>query len=68
MEIIVADEARLCEVERCMIKMTSGVRLVDRGSTDVLRDRVGVIVKIGDMIMLGRLRWYGQVIRQLPNT
>ena len=29
-----------------MITMMCGVRLVDRVSTDVLRDRVGVIVKI----------------------
>ena len=35
-----------------MIKMICGVRLVDRVSTDVLRDRVGVVVKIEDMIMI----------------
>ena len=41
-----ADEARLHGMERRMITLMCGVRLVDRVSTDVLRDRVGVIVKI----------------------
>ena len=31
-------------------------------STDVLRDRVGVVVKIEDIIQ-SRLRWYGHVMR-----
>ena len=35
-ELTVADEARLREVERRMIRMMYGVRLVDRVSTDVL--------------------------------
>ena len=34
-----------------MIRMICGVRLVDRVSTDVLRNRVGVVVKIEDMII-----------------
>ena len=38
--LTVTDEARLRGLERCMIKM------VYRVSTDVLRDRVGVAVKI----------------------
>ena len=46
-----ADEARLRGVECRMIRMICGVRLVDRVSTDVLRDRVGVVVKIEDMII-----------------
>ena len=44
------DEARLCGMERHMIRMMCGVRLVDRVLTDVHRDRVGVVVKIEDMI------------------
>ena len=32
-------------------------------STDVLRDRVGVVVKIEDMIIQRHLRWYGHVMR-----
>ena len=34
-----------------MVRMTCGVRLVDRVSTDVLRDRIGVVVKIEEMII-----------------
>ena len=66
-ELTVADEARLREVERRMIRMMYGVRLVDRVSTDVL-DRVGVVVKIEDMIMQSRLRWYGHVMRGDMNS
>ena len=45
-----------------MIRMMCGVRLVDRVLTDILCNRVGVVVKIGDMIILGLLWWYGHVI------
>ena len=34
-----------------MIKMMCGIRLVDSVLTDVLCDRVGVVVKIEDMII-----------------
>ena len=44
-ELTVADEVRLRGVERRMIRIICGVRLVDRVTTDVLRDRVGVVVK-----------------------
>ena len=46
-----------------MIRIMCGVRLVDKDATDVLCDSVGVVVKIEDMIIQSRLRWYG-----LPNT
>ena len=62
-EPTVLDEVRLHEVERRMIRTMCGVRLLDRVSTDVLRDRVGVVVKIEDMISQSRLRWYGHVMR-----
>ena len=39
-----------------MVRMTCGARLVDRVSTDVLRDRMGVVVKIEEMITQNRLR------------
>ena len=39
------------------------MRLADRVSTDVLRDRVGVFVKTEDMIIQSRLRWYGHFMR-----
>ena len=61
-ELTVADEARLHGVERCMISMVCWVRLVDRVSTDVFRDRVGLVVKIEDLIIQSRLRWYGHVM------
>ena len=48
-ELTVADEARLRGVERRMTRMMCGVRLVDRVSTDVLRAKVGVVVKIEGM-------------------
>ena len=41
----------------CMIRMMYWVRLVDRVSTDVLRDRVGVVVKIEDMTKLSAVVW-----------
>ena len=67
-ELTVADEARLHVVERCMIKMMCGVRLVDRVLTDVLPDRVGLVVKIEYMIIQNRLPWYGHAWRhQFPN-
>ena len=40
-----------------MIRMMCGMRLVDRVSNDVLRDRVDIVVKIEDMEIQGRLRW-----------
>ena len=66
-ELTVADKARLRGVERRMIRMTCGVRLVDRVSTNVLRDRVGVVVKIEDIIQ-NRLQWYGHVMRKDINS
>ena len=54
-----------------MIRMMCGVRLVDRVSTDILLDRVGVVVKIKDMIIQSRLRRYGSrhpPSYQLPNA
>ena len=62
-ELTVADEARLRDVDRRMIIMMCEVKLVDRVSTDVLRDRLGVVVNIKDMIIQSRLRWYDHVMR-----
>ena len=44
--LAVMDEARLCWVARCLTRMMFGMRLVDRVSTNVFCDRVGVLVKI----------------------
>ena len=49
-------------MERRMVRMMCGVRLVDRLSTDAVRDKLGVTVKIEEMIIQGRLRWYGHVM------
>ena len=67
-ERAVSVEARLRGVERRMIRMMCVVRLVDRVSTDALRDRMGVVVKIEDMIIQSRLRWYGHVMREDINS
>ena len=55
-------------MERRKIRMINAVRLVDRLSTNVLRDRVGVNVKIEDMIIQSRLWWYGHVIHEDINS
>ena len=61
-ELTVVDKASLHEVECLMIRMMLGERLVDRVLTDVLHDRVGVIVKIEDMVIQICLQWYGHVM------
>ena len=61
-ELTVPDEARLLSVERHMIRMMCGVRLVDRMSTNVLRDRVDIVVKIEDMIIQRLVWWYGHAM------
>ena len=66
-ELTVVDEARLCGVEHCMIRMC-GVRLVDRVLTDVLCDRASVTVKIEDMIIQSRLWWHGHVMHGDTNS
>ena len=53
---------KLHEVEHGMIRMMCGVRLVDRLLT-VLCDRVGVVMKIEDMIIQSRRWWYGHVMK-----
>ena len=45
-----------------MIRMMCGMRLVDRVSTNVLRDRVDIVVKIEGMIIQRHLRWHGHVM------
>ena len=62
-ELTVADEGKLRGAEQRMIRMMCGVKLVDKVSTYVLRDRVGLVVKIEDTIIQSRLRWYGNVMR-----
>ena len=51
-----------------MIRMMCGVKLVDRVSTDILRDMVGAVVKIEDMIIQSRFRWYSHAIRRDINS
>ena len=47
----VVDETSLRGIECRMIRMMCEVRLVKRVSADVLRDKLGVVVKIEDMII-----------------
>ena len=66
-ELTVANEARLCEVECRVIRMMCGVRIVVRVSTDVLHDKVGVVVKIEDIIQ-SCLPWYGHAMHGEINS
>ena len=45
-----------------MIRMICSAGVVDRLLTDVLCDRLGVVVKIKDLIIQSRLQWYGHVM------
>ena len=65
-ELTVANEARLRGVEFRMIRKICGMRLVDRVSTDVLRDRMGV--KIEDIIIQSLLQCYCHVVREDINS
>ena len=56
-ELSIANEARLRGMQFRMIRMMCEVRLDDRVSTDVLRDRVGVVVKIEDNSKLSVVVW-----------
>ena len=67
-EHTVADEVRLPGVAHRMIRMMCGMRLVERVLTDVLRDKVSVVVKIEDMMIQTHLRWYDHVIRRDTNS
>ena len=51
-----------------MIRMMCGVRLVDTMSTDVLCYRIGVVVKIENMLIQSRLRCQGHVMRRGINS
>ena len=50
-----------------MVKIC-GVRLGDRVSTDVLLNKVGVVVNIEDMVIQSHLRWYGYAMREDNNS
>ena len=67
-ELTVVNKAKLHGVERRMIRMMCGMRLVDRVSTGVFQDRVGVVVKIRYMIIQSRLQWHVHVIRRDINS
>ena len=55
------DEARLHGMEHPIIKMMCG-RQVDKVSTEIFHDRVGIVVKIEDMIIQNSQWWYGCVL------
>ena len=50
-----------------MIRMMYGVRPIHKVLIDFLCDRVGVVVKINEMIMQSHLQWYGHAICQVIN-
>ena len=56
MLVTVANEPRLPRVERRMIRMMCGVRLVENLLIDVVCDREGVVMKTEDMIIQSCLR------------
>ena len=60
-ECNVVDEVKLHGVEHCMIRLCRE-RLVDRVSTVVLQVRMGVAVKIKDMIIQSCMWWQGHAI------
>ena len=54
---------------RCrMIRMIYGVRLVNGVLTDVLCDRVGIVLKIKGIIIQSHLRWHSHIIHQDINS
>ena len=67
-KLTVVDETRLCSVEHCMIRMMCGLKLVDRALTDGLHGRVGVVMKIEDMLIQSRLWWYDNVMHRDINS
>ena len=67
-ELTVVDEAKLHGVEHPMIRMMFWVKLVDRVLTDVLCDKVGVAVKIEEIIIQSCLQWYVHVMRGNINS
>ena len=52
----------LLGVERHKIRATCGSKLFDRVSSDVLKERLGVVVKIEDILLDSCLQWCGHVI------
>lgn len=53
-------------MKRFMVRMC-GVRLVNGDSSAVLREKVGVAVKIKNMLVHSHLRWYSHVTHQDTN-
>ena len=63
-ELTAAEEVRLQNVERRMIRMMCGSKLVDEVSSIELQQRVGLDTLIEQFIIRNRLRWYGRVLRR----
>jgi len=59
----VEDMQRLERAEKMMIRWMCGVTLKDGNSSEVLRDKLG-IVGVSDIVRQGRLRWFGHVERK----
>ena len=55
-------------MERHIIRATCGSKLFDRVSSGVLKERLGVVVKIEDILVDSCLQWCGHVIHGDTNT
>ena len=60
--LTVADQLRHRGMEQYTIRKMCGVRLIDRILSDVLRERVDIFVKKEDILVHGRLLWYGHIL------
>ena len=59
----VEDMQRLERTERMMMRWMCGVRLKDRVASERLREQLGVD-SVFDVVRVGRLRWFGHVMRK----
>ena len=62
LELTVADQLKHRGMEQYTIRKMCGVRLIDRILSGVLRERVDIFVKKEDILVHGRLLWYGHIL------
>ena len=66
--VLLQDKLGLLGVEHHMIRMMCVLRLVNRVSSNSLREKVEVVVKIEDILRHSCLQWHGHVIRRYTNS
>src|SRR5213080_962493 len=59
----VEDMQHLERTERMMMRWMCGVRLKDRVASERLREQL-VVDSVFDVVRVGRLRWFGHVMRK----